>query len=135
MNGYYNVMGTPAILAPGDTIVEVLSIIDSLSKPNTSYDRYATLLAGVPEAPFQTITSNVTFAKQFYNGIRSYNGSYERTTAYIDLNASIMKKLNQLKANSTQRGISQYNITTSGNYTIVQISAPDILPVIMEEVN
>ncbi len=135
MNGYYNVMGTPVILAPGDTIVDVLSIIDSLNKTNTSYDRYATLLARVPNAPFQTITSNVSFAKQFYSGTRFNNGSYERTTAYLNLNASVMKKLNQLKDNSTQRGISQYDIKTSGNLTIVQISAQDMLPVMMEEAN
>ncbi len=135
MNGYYNVMGTPVILAPGDTIVDVLSIIDSLNETVTSYDRYKGILSRVPDAPFQTITSNMTSAKQFYTGIRLNNGSYERTTAYLDLNASVMKKLNQLKTNSTQRGISYYDIKTSGNYTIVQISAQDLLPVIMEEAN
>ncbi len=135
MNGYYNVMGTPVILAHDDTLVDVLTIIDSLNKPNTSYDRYATLLARVPSAPFQTITSNVSFAKQFYSGTRFYNGSYERTTAYLNLNASAVKKLNQLKTNSTQRGISQYDIKTTGNLTIVQISSQDMLAVMMEEVN
>jgi len=93
------------------------------------------LLSKVPDAPFQSITSNVTFAKQFYMGIRLKNGSYERTTAYIDLNSSVMKKLEQLKTNSTQRGISQYDIKKSGSYTIVQISGQDLPSVLMEERN
>ncbi len=135
MNGYYNVMGTPALLAPGDAIMGVLEITESLNKTNSSYDQYEMLLSKVPDAPFQSITSNVTFAKQFYMGIRLNNGSYERTTAYLDLNSSVMKKLAQLKTNSTQRGISQYDIKKSGNYTIVQISGQDLLAVLMEEAN
>jgi len=135
MNGYYNVMGTPALLAPGDAIMGVLEITESLNKTNSSYDQYEMLLSKVPDAPFQSITSNVTFAKQFYMGIRLKNGSYERTTAYIDLNSSVMKKLEQLKTNSTQRGISQYDIKKSGNYTIVQISGQDLPSVLMEERN
>jgi hypothetical protein len=135
MNGYYNVMGTPALLAPGDAIMGVLEITESLNKTNSSYDQYEMLLSKVPDAPFQSITSNVTFAKQFYMGIRLNNGSYERTTAYLDLNSSVMKKLDQLKTNSTQRGISQYDIKKSGNYTIVQISGQDLLAVLMEEAN
>jgi len=135
MNGYYNVMGTPALLAPGDAIMGVLEITESLNKTNSSYDQYEMLLSKVPDAPFQSITSNVTFAKQFYMGIRLNNGSYERTTAYLDLNSSVMKKLDQLKTNSTQRGISQYDIKKSGNYTIVQISGQDLRAVLMEEAN
>jgi hypothetical protein len=135
MNGYYNVMGTPVLLAPRDAIMGVLEITESLNKTNTSYDQYEMLLSKVPDAPFQSITSNVTFAKQFYMGITMNNGSYERTTAYLDVNSSIMKKLNQLKTNSTQRGILQYDIKTSGNYTTVQISSQDMLPVMMEEAN
>jgi hypothetical protein len=134
-NGYYNVMGTPVLLAPWDAIIGVLEITESLNKTNTSYDQYEKLLSKVPDAPFQTITSNVTFARQFYMGIRLTNGSYERTTAYMDLNSSVMKKLDQLRTNSTQRGISQYNITKSGNYTIIQISSGDMAAVLMEEAN
>jgi hypothetical protein len=44
-----------------------------------------------------------------------------------------MKKLNGLKTNSTQRGISQYDIKTNGNYTIVQIYSQDMGAVLMEE--
>ncbi len=135
LQGLYNVMGTPVILAPPQTVIDVLDITTSLNKTNTSYDQYEKLLSKVPDAPFQTITSNVTFAKQFYMGIRQNNGTYERTTAYLDLNSSVMKKLDQLRTNSTQRGISQYNVTESGNYTIIQISSGEMAAVLMEEAN
>ncbi len=135
LQGFYNVLGTPIILAPEQTVIDVLDITTSLNETVTSYDQYKGILSRVPDAPFQTITSNVTFAKQFYTGIRVNNGSYERTAVYLEMNSSLMKKLNQLKDNSTQRGILQYDIKTSGNYTIVKISAQDLLPVIMEEAN
>ena len=135
MNGYYNVMGAPVLLAPGDTIMGVLSIVDSLNETNTSYTRYKMLLSKVPNAPFQSITSNVTFAKQFYEGIRMNNGSYELNTAYLDANVTLLKKLNQLKTNSSERGILQYDIVSSGNVTIVKMSSKDLYAVLMEDVN
>ncbi len=135
LQGFYNVMGTPVILGPQQTVIDVLDITMSLNETVTSYDRYKSILVKVPDAPFQTITSNVTFAKQFYMGLRLNNGSYERTTAYLDLNSTVMKKLNGLKANSTQRGISQYDIKTIGNYTIIQIYSQDMGAVLMEEIS
>lgn len=135
LQGFYNVMGTPVILAPPQTVINVLDITLSLNKTVTSYDRYKGILNQVPDAPFQTITSNVTFAKQFYMGVDHNNESYERTTGYLDVNSSVMKKLNQLKTNSTQKGFSQYNITKTGNYTIVKVSGRDMFAVLMEEVN
>jgi hypothetical protein len=135
LQGLYNVMGTPVILAPQQTVIDVLEITTSLNETVTSYDTYRGVMSKVPDAQFQTVTSNVSFAKQYYMGLRFDNGSYERTTAYLDLNSSVIKKLDQLKTNSTQRGISQYDIKKSGNYTTVQISAQDLLPVIMEEIN
>jgi len=135
LQGFYNVMGTPVILGPQQTVIDVLEITMSLNETITSYDTYRAVLSKVPDAPFQTVSSNVSFAKQYYMGIKMNNGSYERTTAYLDLNSSVMKKLDQLKTNSTQRGISHYDIQTSGNYTIVQISAQDLLAVLMEEAN
>ncbi len=135
LQGYINVMGNPVILAPQKTVIDVLDITTSLNETVTSYDMYKGMLGKVPDAPFQDINSNVTFAKQFYMGIRLNNGSYERTTAYLDVNSTVMKKLNQLKDNSTQRGILQYDIKKTGNYTIIQISAKDLMAVLSEEAN
>jgi len=127
MNGYYNVMGTPVLLATGDTIMGVLSIVDSLNKTNTSYDKYEKLLSKVPDAPFQTITSNISFAKQYYMGIRINNGSYERTSAYLDLKPNTLKNLTRLESNSTKDGFMQYNLTRNGNYTLVRAVSQDLL--------
>ncbi len=135
LQGFINVMGDPVILAPEHTVIDVLNITTSLNETITSYDMYKGMLGKVPDGPFQTITSNITFAKQFYMGISLNNGTYERTTGYLDVNSTVMKKLNRLKDNSTQRGISQYNIKTIGNYTIIQISAKDMMAVLSEEAN
>lgn len=135
LQGFYNVMGTPVILAPQQTVIEVLDITMSLNETMTSYDTYKGILSKVPLAPFQTLTSNVTFAKQFYMGIRLNNDSYERTTAYLDANSTLLKKLNRLKTNSTERGISRYDIITSGNVTVIQISSKDMDAVLIEEAN
>jgi hypothetical protein len=135
LNGLYNVMGTPVMLAPQRTVIDVLEITTTLNETVTSYDTYRGLLSKVPDAPFQTINSNVSFAKQFYMGIGLNNGSYERTTAYLDLNSTVMKKLNGLSENSTQRGISQYDVKKNGNYTIIKIYSQDMGAVLMEEAN
>jgi hypothetical protein len=134
-NGIYNILGTPIIFAPPQTAVDVLDIIYSVNKSNTSYDQYEGLLANVNPAPYQMINSNVSFAKQFYNGIGLINGSYERTTAYLDANSSVLKKINQSKANSTQKGFEQYSINQSGNYTIVKVVSPELFIVLNEETN
>ncbi|MFA4934616.1 MAG: hypothetical protein WC568_02145 [Candidatus Methanoperedens sp.] len=134
-NGIYNIMGNPVIFAPPQTSFDVLKIITSQNKTATGYDRYEGLLNKTDAAPYQTITSNVNFSDQFYMGIRETNGNYERTTVYLNLNSSALKKLNQLKANSTQKGFTDYYLNRSGNYTTVKISSPDMFKVLNEEVS
>lgn len=132
-----NILGTPVIYAPDDRtandVVDIINAAANLNKTNTSYDRFAGLLDKIDPAPFQMVNSTVSFANQFYIGIKETNGSYERTTAYLNLNSSSMKKLDQLKANSSQNGFAQYNITKNGNYTIVRIVTPDLLKLLTEE--
>ncbi len=132
LSGLYNIMGNPTILSLPQTAIESLEIIYSLNKTNTSYDKYKGLLSKVPLAPFQSLNSNVSFAKQYYTGINLNNGSYERTTAYLDVSSSTLKNLTKSKANSTEKGFTEYNITKSGNYTIVRIISPDMFRVLME---
>ena len=127
-------MGTPVIYAPTEKIAsDVLGIIYGLNKSVTSYDQYENLLNKVEPAPYQEVISNVTFAKQFYRGIGLNNGSFERTTAYLNANSSVLKKLNQSQANSTERGFEQYIVNQSGNYTTVKIVSPELLTVLSEE--
>jgi len=133
--GAINIMGTPVIYAPDRTASDVLEIIYGLNKTNTSFDQYEGLLNETGAAPYQLVNSNVTFAKEFYMGIGLANGSYERTTGYLDANASTIKKINQLKENSTQNGFSRYDIMETGNYTIVRIESPELFKVLTEETN
>lgn len=133
ISGLYNIMGSPTVFAPPQTAIDVLQIIYSINRTATAYDQYEGLLSKVEPAPFQQIDSNVSFADQFYMGVRETNGSYERTTAYLNVDPAALKKLNNLKANSTQRGFEQYNITRSGDYTIVRIVSPDMLKAVNEE--
>ena len=130
--GAINIMGTPVIYAPDKTASEVLNIIYSLNKSNTSYDQYENLLTKVEPAPYQVLNANVSFAKQFYIGLNLVNGIYEGTTAYLDANSSVLKKINQSKANSTQKGFEQFSINQSRNYTIVKVVSPELLKVISE---
>jgi len=131
--GMYNIMGTPAIFAQPQTAVNVLEIIYGQNKTNTSYDQYEGLISKVEPAPFQIVNSNITFAKQFYFGVGIVNGSYERTTAYLDANSTVLRKLDQSKVNSTQKGFEQYNVNQSGNYTVVKIVSPELFTVLNEE--
>ncbi|VVB93836.1 Uncharacterised protein [uncultured archaeon] len=133
LNGLYNIMGNPVILAPPRTAIDVLNIIYSQNKTTTAYDQYEVLLSNVEPAQFQIVNSNVSFATQFYMGIGTVNGTYERTTTYLNINPSNLTRLNRLETNSTQRGFAQYNITRSGNYTIVKIASPDLFNVVNEE--
>jgi hypothetical protein len=91
--GAIAMLGTPIVYASRDTSEYVYGIITSLNKTAAAYDQYAGLLSNVEPAPFQTISSNVSFAKQYYMGIRTINHTYERTTAYLNLNSSSTKKL------------------------------------------
>ncbi len=132
ISGLYNIMGNPTVLATPQTAIDTLEIIYSQNKTNTSYDGYQGLLSKVPPAPFQTLSSNVSFAKQYYLGIGLNNESYQRITAYLNLNSSTMKNLTQSKANFTRKGFTEYNITRSGNYTVVKILGPDLFGVLSE---
>jgi hypothetical protein len=132
LSGLYNIMGNPVILAPPQTAVDVLNIIYSQNKTTTAYDQYEGLLSNVEPAQLQIVNSNVSFANQFYMGIGIINGTYERTTAYFNINPNNFTRLNQSRINSTERGFAQYNITQSGNYTIVKISSPELFNVLNE---
>jgi hypothetical protein len=134
--GAINIMGTPVIYAPTEKVAsDVLEIIYGLNQSVTAYDQYNALLKKVEPAPYQILNANVSFAKQFYIGLNLVNGSYERTTAYLDANSTVLKKINQSKANSTEKGFEQYSINQSGNYTIVKIVSPELFIVLNEETN
>ena len=132
-NGLVNVMGTPALLAPANAAVGTLEIITSLNETAKAYDNYEELFGIVGSASFQILNSSVDFADDFYFGIRDINGSYERTTAYKNINQSLLEKLELQKINSTERGISEYDIKGTGNYTVVMITSTELQNLLNEE--
>lgn len=135
LNGMYNIMGTPIIFALPSTAIQVLNILYGQNATVTSYDMYKNLINNSKPVPFQEINSNVTYAKLFYRGIGLVNGSYERTTVYQDANATTLKKLDELKANATQKGFSRYDITKTGNYTVVRIDSTELFKVVSEGIS
>jgi len=130
LQGLYNVMGRPVILAPQQILMDVLYLTTTLNETVTSYDTYNGLLSRVPDAPYQTITSNISFAKQYYMGIRMNNGSYERMSAYLDVNPNTLKNLTRLVDNKTQMGFVEYNMTRNGNYTVLRAGSKELLMVL-----
>jgi len=133
LNNTYNVMGNPVILAPGNILINVLNITTSLNETATAYDNYKELFGIVKPASFQIMNSSVNFADDYYMGIRDINGSYERTTAYKNINQTLLGKLELQKTNSTERGFSGYNITRTGNYTVVRITSNKLQDVLSEK--
>lgn len=106
-----NVMGTPSVFGPWPTVQKVINItVLKNNATKTAYDEYEGLLTYSNNAPYQTLVSNPGFADQIYIGIKKNNDSYERTTAYLNLNSMSMKNLTALKANSTQKGFTLYDI-------------------------
>lgn len=132
-NGLINVMGTPTLLAPEDAAFGSLYTFTSINETATAYDNYEELFGIVEPASFQILNSSVDFADDFYFGIRDINGSYERTTAYKNIDSSLLEKLELQKTNSTERGISEYDITGTGNYTVVIITSTELQNVLNEE--
>lgn len=131
--GATNVMGNPTLYGPPRDIINTLDTIDG-NRSNTSYREYRKILDAATPAEYQLITNNISFAEQFYLGLGTQeDNTYQRTTIYLHPRPELLKTLNLLKQNSTQRGITSYNITTTENLTIVNIKSPSLLSVLQEK--
>jgi len=118
-----NVMGNPTIYGAQEDVINTLDVIDGTNN-HTSYDDYEAVLAKSPPAEYQRITNSVPFAEQFYLGLtKQENNTVLRTTIYYNLNETTRLKLEALQQNSTERGFSEYNITTADNLTVVNIKS------------
>jgi hypothetical protein len=51
----------------------------------------------------------------------------------MNINRTLLTQLEQQKTNSTERGFPEYNITSTGNYTVVRIMSPELQAVLDEE--
>lgn len=122
----WNVVGSPVILGPRQTIVDV---IDVLGGNETSTTEYNSLLSQAnPEGSiYQEVITKTNFtdipADQIYTEIKKLDdGSYRQTSLYLNLESEFTERIQTLQANSTERGVT-YNVTTSGDVTKLTITS------------
>ena len=118
-----NVMGNPTIYGAQEDVINTLDVIDGTNN-HTSYDDYEAVRTKAPPAEYQRITNSDPSAEQFYLGLtKQEDNTVLRTTIYYNLNETVRSKLEALQQNSTERGFSEYNITTTDNLTVVSIKS------------
>ncbi len=113
-----NVMGEPTIFAPTRESAEaVISIIESFAVPPTAYDTFSPVLNYSDDySELQVVNSRVGFADLYYMGLyRDDDGSFTRTTIYYNPSAESAAHINELALSGSERGFSQYDVTTEGD--------------------
>ena len=113
-----NVMGDPTIFTPTRESAEaVISIIESFAVPPTAYDTFSPVLNYSDDySEFQVVNSLVGFADLYYMGLhRNDDGSFTRTTIYYNPSAESAAHINELALSGSERGFSQYDVTTEGD--------------------
>jgi len=113
-----NVMGEPTIFTPTRESAEaVISIIESFAVPPTAYDTFSPVLNYSDDySEFQVVNSLVGFADLYYMGLhRNDDGSFTRTTIYLDASDESAAHINELALSGSERGFSQYDVTTKGD--------------------
>jgi len=113
-----NVMGEPTIFTPTRESAEaVISIIESVAVPATAYNTFSPVLNYSDDySEFQVVNSLVGFADLYYMGLhRNDDGSFTRTTIYLDASDESAAHINELALSGSERGFSQYDVTTEGD--------------------
>jgi hypothetical protein len=135
-NPRFNVMGEPTILTSNRDIAEaILSIIESMTIPNTAYDMFEPVLRHSDDySEFQIVNSRVDFADLYYLGMhQNDDGSFTRTTIYKNPKPETVSHLQQFKQIGHEQGFTQYEIeeqddivkvVITGNFSLV--TAEDI---------
>ncbi|AKB17683.1 MULTISPECIES: hypothetical protein [unclassified Methanosarcina] len=128
-NGTYNiwnVVGSPAIIGPIQTVASVIDILEGNATSTTEYDQI--LSQADPEGSIyqevvkRTNTSDIP-AKQYYRDLKKLDdGSYTQTSIYLDPEPEVNEKIKAYQANSSERGVA-YNVTTLDNITKLVISS------------
>jgi len=110
-----NVMGEPTIFTPTRESAEaVVSIIESFAVPPTAYDTFSPVLNYSDDySEFQVVKSQAGFADLYYLGLhRNDDGSFTRTTIYYYPSAKSAAHISELALSGSERGFSQYDVTT-----------------------
>ena len=113
-----NIMGEPTIFTPTRESAEaVISIIESVAVPPTAYDTFSPVLNYSDDhSEYEVVNSWVVFADLYYMGLhRNDDGSFTRTTIYLNASADCAAHINELALSDPGRGFSRYDVTTEGD--------------------
>lgn len=121
----FNVMGEPTIYTNTlDTAEEIITIIESVAVPSTGYDIFLPVLNHSYEySEYQAVNSQVAFADLYYIGIhRNDDDTFDRTTIYLNASEGCTAHINELAQSGSERGFSQYNVTSEGDILKVMLT-------------
>ena len=113
-----NIMGEPTIFTPTRESAEaVISIIESVAVPPTAYDTFSPVLNYSDDhSEYEVVNSWVVFADLYYMGLhRNDDGSFTRTTIYLNASDDCAAHINELALSDPGRGFGRYDVTTEGD--------------------
>jgi hypothetical protein len=121
-NNYSNVVGSPMLLGSEKRLKEVIDVISGDAAGSHDFDYL--LSKTEPGAEIQMVSSdNKLAADQYYLEFKYLeNESYARTTVYLNLNQSVLTKIDSLAENSSSRGL-DYDIVKDNNITKVVVKS------------
>ncbi len=128
-NGTYNiwnVVGTPSIIGPIQTVAGVVNVLEGNETATTEYNQI--LSQADPEKNIyqavgkKTNTSDIP-AEQYYRSLKKLgDGRYMQTFIYLNPEPELNEKIKAYQTNSSERGVT-YNVTTLDNITKLVISS------------
>lgn len=128
-NGTYNiwnVVGSPAIIGPIDTLAGVINVIEGNETSTAEYDQIlsqADLEGSIYQEVVKKTNSSDAPAEQYYRDLKKLDdGSYVQTTIYLNPEPEVNEKITAYQANASERGVA-YNVTTLDNITKLVISS------------
>jgi hypothetical protein len=116
----WNVVGSPVILGPRQTVQNVIGVLEGNTTNTTEYNTVLSY-ADPANVIFQQVasrTNNTNFpAEQVYTDFKKLDdGSYEDTSIFLNARPELTRNITAYQANSSERGVT-YNVTTAGNIT------------------
>lgn len=122
----WNVVGSPVLLGSRQSVRDVIDVLEGNASASTEYNDL--LSQANPEGSIyqevvtKTNSTNIP-ADQVYMELKKQDdGSYTRTSVYLNPETELTEKIQAYQANSTERGVN-YNVTTSGNITKLMINS------------
>ncbi len=128
-NGTYNiwnVVGSPAIIGPLQTVASVINVLEGNETSTTEYNQIlsqADLEGSVYQQVAKKTNTSEIPAEQYYRDLKKLDdGSYVQTSIYLNPEPEVKEKITAYQANSSERGVT-YNVTTQDNITKLVMSS------------